>query len=99
MYYNVWELPPSNATRVLFMEQVLLPRLEYETMRQSAQLRGLDVERITKMDLMLLLGECFALERDLKGAEGHEAFRVAEEQIKVRSGCAESLVIRLVLAH
>ncbi|KAE9006243.1 hypothetical protein PF005_g12771 [Phytophthora fragariae] len=26
MYYDVWEPPPSNATRLLFMEQVLLPK-------------------------------------------------------------------------
>lgn len=28
VYYNVWEPQPSNATRLLFMEQVLLPQLE-----------------------------------------------------------------------
>uniref|UniRef100_K3X146 EF-hand domain-containing protein n=1 Tax=Globisporangium ultimum (strain ATCC 200006 / CBS 805.95 / DAOM BR144) TaxID=431595 RepID=K3X146_GLOUD len=82
MYYDVWELLPSNATRMLFMEQVLIPRLDYETMVQSVQLRGLNVERITKMDLILLLGECFELEREIRGQEGHLEFIATEERIK-----------------
>lgn len=86
MYYNVWESPPSHATRFLFMEQVLIPRLDHDSMIQSAHLRGLELERITKMDLMLLLGECFELEVEIKGHEGHLAFQASEEQIKVRWG-------------
>lgn len=82
-YYNVWEPPPSNATRFLFMEQVLVPKLDYDLMLQSVHLRGLELERITKMDLILMLGECFELEVELKGDAGHQAFRAAEELIKV----------------
>lgn len=83
VYYGVWEPPPSNATRFLFMEQVLVPKLDFEAMRQSARLRGFEVERITKLDLILLLGECFELEVEVRGVDGHEAFQTSEEQIKV----------------
>lgn len=79
----MWEPPPSNATRFLFMEQVLVPKLDYDTILQSAQLRGLELDRITKMDLILTLGECFELEVELKGDGGHQAFKALEELIKV----------------
>lgn len=85
VYYNVWELPPSNATRLLFMEQVLVPKLDYDLMLQSARLRGLELERITKMDLVVTLGECFGLEVELQGDAGHQAFKASEELIKVGS--------------
>ncbi|TYZ63340.1 hypothetical protein PybrP1_012879 [[Pythium] brassicae (nom. inval.)] len=85
VYYGVWEPPPSNATRFLFMEQVLVPKLDFEVMRQSALLRGLEVERITKLDLILLLGGCFELEVEIRGVDGHEAFRATEELIQTHS--------------
>lgn len=83
MYFGAWELPPSSATRFLFMEQVLVPKVDYDTMLQSVRLRGLEVERVTKMELMLLLGECFELEVEVRGVDGHEALRACEERIKV----------------
>lgn len=82
-YYDAWEPPPSNATRVLFMHHVLVPKLDYEVLLASAHARGILVERITKMDLILLLGECFELEVEMKGDEGHLGFKDAEERIKV----------------
>ncbi|KAE8894166.1 hypothetical protein PF003_g21870 [Phytophthora fragariae] len=82
MYYDVWEPPPSNATRLLFMEQVLLPKVEYEQLITSGQLRGLEFEHITKMDLSLALGECFELEVEVKGEAGHAAFKESERMIK-----------------
>lgn len=85
MYYDVWELPPSNATRLLFMEQVLLPKIEYEQLITSSQLRGLEFEHITKMDLSLALGECYELEIEVKGEVGHAAFKESERVIKVRA--------------
>ncbi|KAL4115288.1 hypothetical protein PRIC2_013453 [Phytophthora ramorum] len=81
-YYDVWEPPPSNATRLLFMEQVLLPKIEYEQLVTSGQLRGLKLDHLTKMDLSLTLGECFELEVELKGEEGHTAFKESENMIK-----------------
>ncbi|GMF41946.1 unnamed protein product [Phytophthora fragariaefolia] len=83
-YYEVWEPPPSNATRLLFMEQVLLPKIEYEQMMMSAQLRGLEFNNITKMDLALAIGECFELEVQVKGEAGHASFKESERTIKVR---------------
>lgn len=82
MYYDVWEPPPSNATRLLFMEQVLLPKVEYEQLMESAQLRGLGFDQITKMDLALALGECFEIELELKGEAGHAAFKESERLVK-----------------
>jgi hypothetical protein len=79
----VWEPPPSNATRLLFMEQVLLPKVEYEQLSNSAQLRGLVFEQITKMDLSLALGECFELEVEVKGETGHNLFKESERLIQV----------------
>ncbi|KAL4164322.1 hypothetical protein KRP22_004189 [Phytophthora ramorum] len=81
-YYDVWEPPPSNATRLLFMEQVLLPKIEYEQLVTSGQLRGLKLDHLTKMDLSLTLGECFELEVEVKGEEGHTAFKESENMIK-----------------
>ncbi|GMF13550.1 unnamed protein product [Phytophthora lilii] len=81
MYYDVWEPPPSNATRVLFMEQVLLPKVDYEQLIASSQLRGLQFDHITKMELALALGECFEMEVELKGEEGHSALKMLERQI------------------
>lgn len=83
MYYDVWEPPPSNATRLLFMEQVLLPKVEYEQLITSGQLRGLEFDHITKMELSLALGECFELEVEVKGEAGHAAFKESEKLIKV----------------
>ncbi|KAI9993343.1 hypothetical protein PInf_015421 [Phytophthora infestans] len=82
LYYDVWEPPPSNATRLLFMEQVLLPKIEYDRLLTSAQLRGLEFQQITKMDLSLALGECFELEVEVKGEAGHVAFKELESLIK-----------------
>lgn len=84
IYYNVWEPPPSNATRLLFMEQILLPQLEYDVMLQSAQWRGLEVERIARMDLVLMLAECFALEVEVRGETGHAELQATETRIRVR---------------
>ncbi|KAG4064615.1 hypothetical protein PC123_g598 [Phytophthora cactorum] len=82
LYYDVWEPPPSNATRLLFMEQVLLPKIEYEQLVTSCKLRGLEFAQITKMDLSLALGECFELEAEVKGEAGHAAFKESERVIK-----------------
>lgn len=84
IYYNVWEPPPSNATRLLFMEQILLPQLEYDVMLQSAQWRGLEVERIARIDLVLMLAECFALEVEVRGNTGHAELQALDTRIRVR---------------
>ncbi|KAL3662934.1 hypothetical protein V7S43_011880 [Phytophthora oleae] len=82
MYYDVWEPPPSNATRLLFMEQVLLPKVEYEQLIDSGHLRGLEFDHVTKMDLCLVMGECFELEVEAKGELGYAAFKDQERVIK-----------------
>lgn len=79
----MWETPPSNATRMQFLEQVLLPKIEYELLLTSSQLRGLELEHITKMDLMLALGECFELEVEVKGEAGHASLKDSEGMIKL----------------
>ncbi|KAJ0393312.1 hypothetical protein P43SY_009980 [Pythium insidiosum] len=81
-YFGLWEPPPSNATRVLFMEQVLLPRLDFDVMMQALAWRGVAVERVTKMDLILLLGECFELEVEIRGLGGHEELKARESAIR-----------------
>ncbi|RLN81488.1 hypothetical protein BBO99_00003682 [Phytophthora kernoviae] len=68
--------------RLLFMEQVLLPKVEYEQLMASGQLRGLEFDHITKMDLSLELGECFELEIEVKGEIGHTAFKESERLIR-----------------
>lgn len=84
VYYNVWEPPPSNATRLLFMEQILLPQLEYDVMLQSAQWRGLEVECVARMDLVRMLAECFALEVEVRGETGHADLQALDTRIRVR---------------
>ncbi|POM63924.1 Regulator of chromosome condensation (RCC1) [Phytophthora palmivora] len=64
------------------MEQVLLPKVEYEQLILSGQLRGLEFDHITKMDLALELGECFELEVESKGEVGHAAFKESERVIQ-----------------
>ncbi|GLE06897.1 hypothetical protein PINS_up016566 [Pythium insidiosum] len=66
------------------MEQVLLPRLEFEAMMDAVAWRGLRIERVTKMDLILLLGECFELEVEVRGLSGHEELKAREASIRVR---------------
>jgi hypothetical protein len=66
------------------MQHVLLPKLIHETLLASSDLRGLVFDRITKMDLILVLAECFEIEVELKGEAGHLQFKQAEARIKVR---------------
>lgn len=82
-YFDVWEPPPSHATRLLFMQQVLLAKLNHETLMASAQIRGLTFDRVTTMDLILALAECFELELEVKDEPGHLEFKQAEARIRV----------------
>lgn len=95
-YFDVWEPPPSNATRALFMQHVLVPKPDYETLLASAQVRGLTFDRITKMDLILVLAECFEIEVEIKGEAGHLEFKVAEARIKVRGLKEAFKMMRLI---
>jgi hypothetical protein len=84
-YYDVWEPPSSNSTRFLFMEQILLPRLDFDDMMNSLQYRQVKLERITKLDLVMTLGECFELEIEIKGLEEHLKMKHAEKTMRVRA--------------
>ncbi|KAL8019641.1 putative serine/threonine-protein phosphatase with EF-hands [Plasmopara halstedii] len=81
-YYDVWEPPPNGGTRMLYLNQVLLPKIAYEHLVISSQFRGLECEQNSKMDLILALGECFELEIELKGEEGHAALKEAEKMFR-----------------
>lgn len=83
IYYGVWEPPPSHTTRMLFMEQVILPLLDYTRIIQSMEWRGLTLHRMTKLDLILKFGECLELEVEINAQNGHEAIRTQEQLILV----------------
>jgi hypothetical protein len=85
-FYDAWEPPPSRATRMLFMEQVLLPRLSFDTMMTSVGYRELKLEKMTKLELVATLGECFELEIEKKGEEEHEKLKQTEKIIRVSGG-------------
>ena len=85
-YYKQWEPPPSASTRMLFMEQILLPRISFQTLQRSMMLRGIIVDRITKTELMDMTMNAFEIEIQAgnvieRNTEPQELQQIDEEDV------------------
>ncbi|OQS03440.1 hypothetical protein THRCLA_04258, partial [Thraustotheca clavata] len=82
MYFDLWEPPPSTSTRVLFLHQVLLPKITVSEIQSSLRNRGFPVERATKLEMIDLFGDCLDIEQELCSEELRRSFREMDFQIK-----------------
>lgn len=61
-YYGVWEPAPTAGARLLFLENVLMPKVSFEQLTATLQLRGIVLGQHTKEELMEIMGEALTLE-------------------------------------
>ena len=61
-YYGVWEPAPTTGARLLFLENVLMPKVSFEQLTATLQLRGIVLGQHTKEELMEIMGEALTLE-------------------------------------
>ena len=80
-YYNMWEPPRNAANRMHYLEKELLPKVSYDQVRFSLELRGKVVKEATKMELCEELTEDIELETKLLGERAHKAIRELETQV------------------
>lgn len=80
-YYNMWEPPRNAANRMHYLEKELLPKVSYDQVRYSLELRGKVVKEATKMELCEELTEDIELEKKLLGERAHKAIRELETQV------------------
>lgn len=81
-YYNCWEPPPNPATRMIHLEKVLVPKMDYDDVKYSINVRGKEAENMTKIQLMEELYGDVLLEKKLLGERAHKAIRELEVQLK-----------------
>ena len=43
-YYNMWEPPPNPATRMQYFEKELMPKIEFDVIKFSLELRGIPIK-------------------------------------------------------
>lgn len=77
-YFNLYETPPNPATRDQFYERQLLPKLEYDILKNALVARGKIIKENTKMQLIALLYEDILLETKLLGERGHVTVKQLE---------------------
>ena len=80
-YMDKWEPPPNAATRMLYFEKDLLPKLEYDSVKFALFARGKKLESMTKIQLMEELYEDILLEKKLLGERAHKSIRELETQV------------------
>ena len=61
-YFGVWEPPPNPATREIFFERELFPKIEYDVIKTSLLCRGKDLAEKTKRELVQLMYDDIVLE-------------------------------------
>ncbi|EQC26992.1 hypothetical protein, variant [Saprolegnia diclina VS20] len=62
VYFGHWEPPPSASTRVLFLHQVLLPKVSIAEVKASLTNRGFAIDRVTKLEMIDLFSDCLDIE-------------------------------------
>jgi len=80
-YYNLWEPPPNPATRMLYLEKDLMPKIEFDAIKFSLEIRGISIAEATKYELFKELDEDIKLEKKLLGERAHKAIRELETQV------------------
>ena len=80
-YYNCWAPPPNLATRMTYLEKDILPKIIYENVVFSLQVRGKEVKEGTKYQLVEELYDSLILERKLLGARASRAIKELETQV------------------
>ena len=80
-YYNQWDPPPNPGQRIIYMEKELMPRIEFDVIKFTIELRGKPVGEATKYQLFCELFEDIALEKKLLGERAHKAIRELETQV------------------
>jgi alpha-tubulin suppressor-like RCC1 family protein len=81
-YYDVWMPPPTLETRVIFLEREILPRVHQDTLKLSCQCRARNVDKVTRMELVNILGRDILFEKEKLGDEKHEKFKEIDEKIR-----------------
>lgn len=80
-YYNLWEPPPNPATRMQYFEKDLMPKIEFDVIKFSLELRGIPIREATKYELFQELHADINLEKKLLGERAHKAIRELETQV------------------
>ena len=80
-YYNLWEPPPNPATRMQYFDKELLPKVDFDTIKFSLELRGIPIAEATKYELFQELHADILLEKRLLGERAHKAIRELETQV------------------
>ena len=80
-YYNLWEPPPNPSTRMQYFEKELLPKVEFDEIKFSLELRGKPIGEATKYELFKELHDDILLEKKLLGERAHKAIRELETQV------------------
>ncbi|ETW10154.1 hypothetical protein H310_00524 [Aphanomyces invadans] len=75
LYYDKWDPPPSFSTRIIYMQQVLLPKVDYNRVHKSILARGFHLDRATKQDLIELLGDCLLIESEMCTEEARRGIK------------------------
>ena len=79
-YFGCWEPPPNPATRDIYFDRELLPKIEYDDIKCSLFCRGKTVVDKTKMELIELLHDDIVLETKLLGERGHRMVKKLEAE-------------------
>ena len=80
-YYNCWEPPRNASNRMHYLEKELLPKVSYDQVRFSLELRGKVVKEATKLELCEELNEDIEMEKKLLGERAAKAIRELETQV------------------
>ena len=77
-YFGIYEAPPNAATRNHFFDRVLLPKLQYDDVKNSLICRGKVINYMTKTELIAALSEDIILETKMLGTRGHREVQQLE---------------------
>ncbi|KDO31373.1 hypothetical protein SPRG_03990 [Saprolegnia parasitica CBS 223.65] len=82
VYFGHWEPPPSASTRVVFLHQVLLPKISIAEVKASLMNRGFTIDRVTKLEMIDLFSDCLDIEHELCSEEQRRVFMESDFQIQ-----------------
>ncbi len=81
-YYNVWEPSPIRDMRMSHMENIIIPRLEFEDVALTLSMRGFEMDGMNKRTMVDVVYEVMVIEMENCGKGLSEKFRAAEQEIK-----------------
>eukprot|EP01029_Cantina_marsupialis_P001211 TRINITY_DN109910_c0_g1_i1.p1 TRINITY_DN109910_c0_g1~~TRINITY_DN109910_c0_g1_i1.p1 ORF type:complete len:1320 (+),score=436.55 TRINITY_DN109910_c0_g1_i1:137-4096(+) len=100
-FYGIWEPPPSTKLRMEHYENVLLPKVEFQKLLLSLELRNKDTSDKNKVELMTFLAEDIRFERkNLKEAKREELQEIENDvyalQLRKKVSAANDLKKKFV---